>query len=109
VEISPFAGNRLAQPVMETEVGSRTGTSPTRGAGSEWEGYRERRYAARIGTIEQGFPGKASAWFPSLLETDWRAEEALHAMPVEAGDLFPRSSSSDDQESGLNTICFLRL
>jgi transposase-like protein len=79
----------LAQAVMEAEVGAVTGaahgerTPDTRL--THRNGYRERRWDTRVGTIELAIPRvRDGSYFPSLLEPRRRVERALLAVVSEA-------------------------
>jgi putative transposase len=79
----------LAQAVMEAEVSEVTGLpkgerDPERRLTSR-NGYRERRWDTRIGTLELSIPRvRDGSYFPSLLEPRRRAERALLAVVQEA-------------------------
>jgi transposase-like protein len=79
----------LAQAVMEAEVGELTGLpkgerDPERRLTSR-NGYRERRWDTRVGTLELSIPRvRDGSYFPSLLEPRRRAERALLAVVQEA-------------------------
>ena len=79
----------LAQGVMEAEVTELTGVpkgerAPDRRLTSR-NGYRERRWDTRAGTIELSIPRvRDGSYFPSLLEPRRRAERALLAVVQEA-------------------------
>ncbi len=79
----------LAQSVMEAEVTELTGVpkgerAPDRRLTSR-NGYRERRWDTRAGTIELSIPRvRDGSYFPSLLEPRRRAERALLAVVQEA-------------------------
>jgi putative transposase len=79
----------LAQAVMEAEVTDLTGVAhgeraPERRLTSR-NGYRERRWDTRVGTIELAIPKvRDGSYFPSLLEPRRRAERALLAVIQEA-------------------------
>jgi hypothetical protein len=79
----------LAQAVMEAEVTELTGVprgerDPERRA-THRNGYRERRWDTRAGTIELAIPRvRDGSYFPSLLEPRRRAERALLAVVQEA-------------------------
>jgi transposase-like protein len=79
----------LAQAVMEAEVTELTGVAkgerdPERRLTSR-NGYRERRWDTRAGTIELAIPRvRDGSYFPSLLEPRRRAERALLAVVQEA-------------------------
>jgi len=78
----------LAQALMELEVAQHLGAeryerAPTRTG--QRNGYREREWATRVGTIERQVPRvRDSSFFPSLLEPRKRAERALVAGVQEA-------------------------
>jgi transposase-like protein len=78
----------LAQELMELEVGQHLGAekyerSPLRQG--QRNGYRERDWDARVGTIELQVPRvRDGSYFPSLLEPRRRAERALLAVVQEA-------------------------
>ncbi len=79
----------LAQAVMEAEVTELTGLpkgerDPDRRLTSR-NGYRDRRWDTRVGTLELSIPRvRDGSYFPSLLEPRRRAERALHAVVQEA-------------------------
>lgn len=79
----------LAQAVMETEVTELTGVphgerDPERRL-TRRNGYRERRWDTRVGTVELAIPRvRDGSYFPSLLEPRRRAERALLAVVQEA-------------------------
>jgi len=79
----------LAQGVMEAEVTELTGVpkgerAPDRRLTSR-NGYRDRRWDTRAGTIELSIPRvRDGSYFPSLLEPRRRAERALLAVVQEA-------------------------
>jgi transposase-like protein len=79
----------LAQAVMETEVTELTGVAhgerdPERRL-TRRNGYRERRWDTRVGTLELAIPRvRDGSYFPSLLEPRRRAERALLAVVQEA-------------------------
>ena len=79
----------LAQAVMETEVTDLTGVphgerDPERRL-TRRNGYRERRWDTRVGTVELAIPRvRDGSYFPSLLEPRRRAERALLAVVQEA-------------------------
>jgi putative transposase len=79
----------LAQAVMEAEVTEVTGVA--RGERdpehrlTRRNGYRERRWDTRVGTLELAIPRvRDGSYFPSLLEPRRRAERALLAVVQEA-------------------------
>jgi putative transposase len=79
----------LAQAVMEAEVTELTGVpkgerAPERRLTNR-NGYRERRWDTRVGTLELAIPKvRDGSYFPSLLEPRRRAERALLAVVQEA-------------------------
>jgi len=79
----------LAQAVMEAEVTELTGVprgerDPERRL-THRNGYRERRWDTRVGTLELAIPKvRDGSYFPSLLEPRRRAERALLAVVQEA-------------------------
>jgi transposase-like protein len=79
----------LAQAIMEAEVSELTGLpkgerDPERRL-THRNGYRDRRWDTRVGTIELALPRvRDGGYFPSLLEPRRRAERALLAVVQEA-------------------------
>jgi len=79
----------LAQAVMEAEVTELTGVprgerDPERRL-TRRNGYRERRWDTRVGTVGLAIPKvRDGSYFPSLLEPRRRAERALLAVVQEA-------------------------
>jgi putative transposase len=79
----------LAQAVMEAEVTGLTGVpkgerDPQRRLTSR-NGYRDRRWDTRVGTLALSIPRvRDGSYFPSLLEPRRRAERALLAVVQEA-------------------------
>jgi putative transposase len=79
----------LAQAIMEAEVSELTGLpkgerDPDRRL-THRNGYRERRWDTRVGTIELAVPRvRDGSYLPSLLEPRRRAERALLAVVQEA-------------------------
>jgi len=79
----------LAQAVMEAEVTELTGVphgerDPEHRL-TRRNGYRERRWDTRVGTVELAIPRvRDGSYFPSLLEPRRRAERALLAVIQEA-------------------------
>jgi putative transposase len=79
----------LAQAVMEAEVSGLTGLpkgerDPERRL-THRNGYRDRRWDTRVGTIDLAIPRvRDGSYFPSLLEPRRRAERALLAVVQEA-------------------------
>lgn len=101
----------LAQGVMEAEVTELTGVpkgerAPDRRLTSR-NGYRERRWDTRAGTIELSIPRvRDGSYFPSLLEPRRRAERALLAVVQEAYVLGVSTRRVDDlvQSLGITGI-----
>ncbi len=79
----------LAQAVMEAEVSDLTGVAkgerdPERRL-THRNGYRDRRWDTRVGTLALSIPRvRDGSYFPSLLEPRRRAERALLAVVQEA-------------------------
>ena len=79
----------LAQAIMEAEVSELTGVpkgerDPERRLTSR-NGYRDRRWDTRVGSVELAIPRvRDGSYFPSLLEPRRRAERALLAVIQEA-------------------------
>jgi putative transposase len=79
----------LAEAIMETEVSELTGVpkgerAPERRLTNR-NGYRERRWDTRVGTIGLSIPKvRDGSYFPSLLEPRRRAEKALLSVVQEA-------------------------
>src|SRR5918997_2907743 len=79
----------LAQAIMEAEVSELTGLprgerDPERRL-THRNGYRERRWDTRVGTIELAIPRvRDGSYLPSLLEPRRRAERAMLAVVQEA-------------------------
>src|SRR3954471_9480084 len=78
----------LSQALMEMEVQEHVGAAPhersTERVGQR-NGYRQREWDTRVGTIELKVPRvRDSSYFPSLLEPRRRAERALSAVVQEA-------------------------
>jgi len=101
----------LAQGVMEAEVTELTGVprgerAPERRL-TQRNGYRERRWDTRVGTIELAIPRvRDGNYFPSLLEPRRRAERALLAVVQEAYVLGVSTRRVDDlvQSLGITGI-----
>ncbi len=79
----------LAEAIMEAEVGELTGVPKGERAPDQRlthrNGYRERRWDTRVGTIDLAIPRvRDGSYFPSLLEPRRRAERALLAVVQEA-------------------------
>ena len=79
----------LSQAVMEAEVSELTGAAKGERAPerrlTNRNGYRERRWDTRVGTIGLSIPKvRDGTYFPSLLEPRRRAERALLAVVQEA-------------------------
>jgi putative transposase len=75
----------LAQALMEVEVSAQVGAehgerAPDRRA-AQRNGYREREWDTRAGTVELAIPRlRQGSYFPSILEARRRAEKALCAV-----------------------------
>ncbi len=101
----------LAQGVMEAEVTELTGVpkgerAPDRRLTSR-NGYRDRRWDTRVGTIDLAIPRvRDGSYFPSLLEPRRRAERALLAVVQEAYVLGVSTRRVDDlvQSLGITGI-----
>jgi putative transposase len=101
----------LAQSVMEAEVTELTGVpkgerAPDRRL-TQRNGYRERRWDTRVGTIDLSIPRvRDGSYFPSLLEPRRRAERALLAVVQEAYLLGVSTRRVDDlvQSLGITGI-----
>jgi transposase-like protein len=101
----------LAQGVMEAEVTELTGVpkgerAPDRRL-TQRNGYRERRWDTRVGTIDLAIPRvRDGNYFPSLLEPRRRAERALLAVVQEAYVLGVSTRRVDDlvQSLGITGI-----
>jgi transposase-like protein len=78
----------LSQALMEIEVEEHVGASRherTPGRTGQRNGYRERSWDTRVGTVELKVPRvREGSYFPSLLEPRRRAERALSAVVQEA-------------------------
>jgi putative transposase len=78
----------LSQALMEIEVEQHVGAGRhERGSGrtGQRNGYRQRNWDTRVGTVELKVPRvRHSSYFPSLLEPRRRAERALSAVVQEA-------------------------
>jgi transposase-like protein len=79
----------LAEAIMEAEVSELTGVAKGRRDPEQRithrNGYRERRWDTRVGTIPLAIPRvRDGSYFPSLLEPRRRAERALLAVIQEA-------------------------
>jgi putative transposase len=96
----------LAQALMEAEVSELTGVAkgeraPERRLTSR-NGYRERRWDTRVGTIDLAIPRvRDGSYFPSLLEPRRRAEQALLAVVEEAYVLGISTRRVDDLVASL--------
>ena len=101
----------LAEAVMEAEVTGLTGAAkgeraPDRRLTSR-NGYRERRWDTRVGTIDLAIPRvRDGSYFPSLLDPRRRAERALLAVVQEAYVLGVSTRRVDDlvQALGIDGI-----
>jgi transposase-like protein len=91
----------LSQAVMEAEVSELTGLprgerDPERRLTSR-NGYRERRWDTRVGTLELSIPRvRDGSYYPSLLDPRRRAERALLAVVQEAYVLGVSTRRVDD-------------
>ena len=91
----------LAEAIMEAEVSELTGLpkgerDPERRVTSR-NGYRDRRWDTRVGTLELAIPRvRDGSYFPSLLEPRRRAERALLAVVQEAYVLGVSTRRVDD-------------
>ena len=110
----------LAEAVMEAEVTELTGVphgvrDPEHRA-TQRNGYRERRWDTRAGTVDLSIPRvRDGSYFPSLLEPRRRAERALLAVVQEAyvlgvstrrvEDLVETLGISGLSRSGVSRIC----
>ena len=78
----------LSQALMEMEVEEHVGAGRherTEGRSGHRNGYRQRNWDTRVGTVELKVPRvRDSSYFPSLLEPRRRAERALSAVVQEA-------------------------
>lgn len=78
----------LSEAIMEMEVEEHIGAARherTEGRSGQRNGYRERAWDTRAGTVELKVPRvRDSSYFPSLLEPRRRAEQALSAVVQEA-------------------------
>jgi putative transposase len=78
----------LSQAIMEMEVEDHIGAARhQRGPGrtGQRNGYRQRLWDTRVGTVELDVPRvRDSSYFPSLLQPRRRAERALSAVVQEA-------------------------
>ena len=78
----------LSQALMEMEVEEHIGASRherSPGRTGQRNGYRERSWDTRVGTVELKVPRvRDGGYFPSLLEPRRRAERALAAVVQEA-------------------------
>jgi putative transposase len=78
----------LSEALMEMEVQEHVGAAPherTERRTGQRNGYRERSWDTRVGTVELKVPRvRDSSYFPSLLEPKRKAERALAAVVQEA-------------------------
>jgi putative transposase len=78
----------LSQALMEMEVEQHVGAAPHERSPArtgQRNGYRERSWDTRVGTVELKVPRvRDSSYFPSLLEPRRKAERALSAVVQEA-------------------------
>ena len=110
----------LAQALMEAEVTQHVGAGRyerTEERTGERNGYRERRWDTRVGSIDLRVPRvRDGSYFPSLLEPRRRAERALVAVVQEAyvqGVSTRRVDDAgagagddrDQQEPGVGAVC----
>src|SRR4051812_8046058 len=90
----------LSQALMELEVEEHVGASRhERSAGrtGQRNGYRERSWDTRVGTVELKVPRvRDSSYFPSLLEPRRRAERALSAV-IQEGYVHGVSTRKGDE------------
>ena len=100
----------LAQAVMEAEVTELTGVphgerDPEHRL-THRNGYRERRWDTRVGTVELAVPRvRDGSYYPSLLEPRRRAERAMLAVVQEAylGGMSTRRSNVRPTRSASST------
>ncbi len=103
----------LAQAVMEAEVTELTGVpkgerDPEHRLTSR-NGWRERRWDTRLGTLELSIPRvRDGSYFPSLLEPRRRAERALLAVVQEAYVLGVSTRRVDDLVEALGIASLSR-
>jgi putative transposase len=78
----------LAQQLMEAEVTVAAGAAYGERSGERTarrNGYRERAWDTRVGSIELAIPRlRSGSYFPSFLEPRRRSEQALVAVVQEA-------------------------
>jgi putative transposase len=78
----------LAQELMEAEVSQAAGAAYKERSGervTRRNGYRERAWDTRVGSIELAIPKlRSGSYFPSFLEPRRRSEQALVAVVQEA-------------------------
>jgi transposase-like protein len=78
----------LSQALMEVEVEQHVGAAPherTAGRTGQRNGYRQRSWDTRVGTVELKVPRvRDGGYFPSLLQPRRKAERALAAVVQEA-------------------------
>ncbi|OWY61347.1 IS256 family transposase, partial [cyanobacterium TDX16] len=79
----------LCQQIMEAEVSAQIGASLGERAPAERStqrnGYRERRWDTRAGTLDLFIPKiRAGSYFPSFLEPRTRSEQALVSVVMES-------------------------
>jgi transposase-like protein len=78
----------LSQALMEMEVQEHVGAAPherSPGRTGQRNGYRERSWDTRVGTVDLKVPRvRDSSYFPTLLEPRRKAERALAAVVQEA-------------------------
>src|SRR5512142_3312419 len=103
----------LAQAVMEAEVTELTGVphgerDPEHRL-TRRNGYRERRWDTRVGTVELAIPRvRDGSYFPSLLEPRRRAERALLAVVSEAYVLGVSTRRVEDLVEALGIASFCK-
>jgi len=76
---------RMAEVLMSAEVDARCGAPYRRPSADRINGYRERRWDTRVGTIEFDIPKlRKGSYFPDwLLEPRRRSERALYQAVTE--------------------------
>lgn len=100
----------LAEALMAAEVSAQLGAEPherTAARTGQRNGYREREWDTRVGTIPLSIPRvRDGSYFPSLLEPRRRAEQALVAVVQEAYVLGVSTRKVDDlvQALGMSGI-----